>query len=105
MRNTLGADGMVLEHICRAAFIAAVLLGFPVGFAAAYYWWMAWVNIRPDIKRLAHFIGPLLFFLPSFFNETGNRYRKRFLLLTLCFLFLVTIGFLVALFCGTPRWS
>jgi hypothetical protein len=35
-----------LDHICRAVFIAAVLLGFPVAFAAVYSWAMAWAVER-----------------------------------------------------------
>jgi hypothetical protein len=89
-----------LEEICRTALLAAVLLGFPVGLAAAYYLGLARSNIRPEMKWRAILMGPLSFFLPLYYTEMGNRYRKRFLLLMSCFLLLVAMVFLIALSCG-----
>jgi hypothetical protein len=36
-------------------------------------------HIRSEKRMLANFIGPLIVFLPSFFDERGNVYRVRLL--------------------------
>ncbi len=38
-------------------------------------------HIRSNKRFYANFIGPLIFFLPSFFDEQGNVYRHRFLII------------------------
>jgi hypothetical protein len=104
--QTAGADGMVsLEDICRTAFGAAVLLGFPMALAAAYYMALASAEFRLEMKRrghlmglLPHLMGPLS--VSARFSETANRYRKRSLLLMLCFLLLTATSFFIARLCG-----
>jgi hypothetical protein len=97
-----------LEGVCRTAFGAAVLLGFPVFLAAAYYLALARAEFRLEMKRREHsmgllprLMGPLS--VSSHLSETGNRYRKRSLLLMLCSLLLVATSFLIALSCGWHR--
>jgi hypothetical protein len=36
-------------------------------------------HIRSEKRMLANFLGPLILFLPSFFDERGNVFRIRFL--------------------------
>jgi hypothetical protein len=99
-----------MEGICRTAFAAAVLLAFPVGLAAAYSLAFAMAEFRLVMKRRPDLVSPLvLLFGPlsfsSRFSETGGRYRKRALLLMLCFLLLVATAFLIAHSCGAHQRS
>jgi hypothetical protein len=88
------------EVICRTAFGAATLLGFPVFFAAAYYLAGAQANVRAEMRWRASLMGPLAFFLPLYYTEIGNRYRRRFLLLMLCFFLLWSTAWSITYPCG-----
>jgi hypothetical protein len=48
-------------------------------------------NLKPEKRLFGHFIGPLAPFFPQLFSETGNVYRRRFLIsILLCVLFMST---------------
>jgi hypothetical protein len=99
-----------MEGTCATVFGAVVLLGFLVWLASACYLALAMAEFRlvmkrrPDLVSLVLLLwGPLL--LPSRLSETGDRYRKRALLLILIFMLLVATGFFIALSCGAHQRS
>ena len=53
--------------------------------AAVYYLGGALSNIRPDKRRLAPFLAPIVILLPRMFTDIGNSYRKRLLLALMVF--------------------
>jgi hypothetical protein len=88
------------EVICRTAFGAAVFLALPVILAAAYYLAGARANVRTEMRWRASLMGPLALFLPLYFTDEGNKYRRRFLLLTLCFFLLWSTAWSITFPCG-----
>jgi hypothetical protein len=91
---------IIPKEVCSAVFGAAILLGFPVGFVAAYYMVRTISNVRPEMKWRYHLMGSLSLFIPLFFTEAGNRYRRRLGLWTLCFLLLWSMAWSITFPCG-----
>lgn len=65
----------------------------PCVLAMCYYLLSMAANLKPEKRLLAHFIAPIVVFFPELFTETGNMYRRRFLIcILLCVFFLSIIA-------------
>ncbi len=56
-------------------FLLAVV--FLLGIVGMYYWFMAYLNCNKNSKGMMVF--PIWIFMNDIFNEEGNRYRTKFI--------------------------
>jgi hypothetical protein len=73
------------RDICLILSMTGIIAGIPCIVAVCYYLIRLRTEIRPERRALTHLVAPIAVFLPQFWTEQGNRYRKLFLLSVLVF--------------------
>ena len=81
------------EVIGRVGGMIAIACGGPVMLTSIYYYGLMQANDRPERRTLANFTAPISIFVPQFYTETGNRYRRLCLLWLVIFLLLLFVAF------------
>jgi hypothetical protein len=89
-----------LKSILFIAAVACVVGGFMALFTAMRFFSLAKANLKPANRRLLHLAGPFAVIIPHFWTDTGNTYRKRFLLALLAFGFFALTMIIITVIAG-----
>ncbi len=67
-----------MKTVVELIFIAVFLFSMGAIACAIYFCYRAITNLRPDSQAYANLLAPFVIFIPGFFTEAGQRYRRRF---------------------------
>ena len=73
------------RDMCLVFSIGGIVGAIPSIIAACYYLFLLRSDIRPERRMFAYLVAPVAIFLPQFWNERGNTYRRRFLISLIAF--------------------